>query len=403
MKRVISLLFIIDVLLLSFVKFKAVEDEGEMNANKSFVMSFIKESVDDDENILISPYSVELALRMLMDGASGKTKEELMSVLGERVVSDVTSEKVLVSNGLFIKDVYENGIRSEFKNNILSNYGGEVLVDSFKTPDVINNWAKERTNGMIPEIMESVNPEFVLGIANALALDLEWYMPFSCESTRKGLFTRRDGSQYNVSMMHDNYDTEAYGYFDNKQEIGIVIPYNEVDGKEYEYIGILPNEDIKEYIDSFDLKRLLKTKKSASSDVQVFLSMPKFSYDYTLIDFKNILENMGLHKMFSESEAEFYNIISKDSLVRNNLDNLYVGEGIHKTHINLNEKGTKAAAVTFFGLFGNSALGENKYKSVYITFDRPFIYLIREVSSNEILFFGIVNEPNEWEGITCNE
>ena len=107
--------------------------------------------------------------------------------------------------------------------------------------------------------------------------------------------------------------------------------------------------------------------------------------------------------MFSESEAEFYNIISKDSLVRNNLDNLYVGEGIHKTHINLNEKGTKAAAVTFFGLFGNSALVENKYKSVYITFDRPFIYLIREVSSNEILFFGVVNEPNEWEGITCNE
>ena len=83
--------------------------------------------------------------------------------------------------------------------------------------------------------------------------------------------------------------------------------------------------------------------------------------------------------------------------------NVYVGEAIHKTHIELNEVGTKAAAITYFGMFKNSALIEpNEYETIDINFNKPFIYMIREASTKEILFFGTVYEPNIWKGSTCN-
>ena len=82
--------------------------------------------------------------------------------------------------------------------------------------------------------------------------------------------------------------------------------------------------------------------------------------------------------------------------------NVYVGEAIHKTHIDLNEKGTKAAAITYFGMFKNSAMiEEEKYDTIDIKFNKPFIYMIREINTKEILFFGTVYESNIWKGTTC--
>ena len=404
MKRVIIVLLIIDILLISFVKFDVIDVYVEAH-NDDFGMSFVRKSINSNEgNILVSPYSVELALRMLMEGASGSTKSELLNVLNERTVNDVTSSRVLISNGLFIKDKYRKGIDDKYVSNILNSYGGEVLIDEFRDPHVINEWVDERTNHMIPGILDSVDPSFVLGLANAIALDLEWYMPFSCESTKKGTFTKNDGSTYNVSMMHDVFNDDYYGYFDNESEKGIVLPYGLVDEKKYEFVGIIPDEDINSYVKKMDLERILKSKKMASEDVYVHLSLPRFSYDYSLDDFASVIKSMGINKVFDKNDAEFYKIISKENLERNGWENLYIGQAIHKTHIDLNEKGTKAAAVTFFGLFAtSSAMINEKNKDVYITFDKPFIYLIREVESNEILFFGVVNEPDAWEGSTCDE
>ena len=83
-------------------------------------------------------------------------------------------------------------------------------------------------------------------------------------------------------------------------------------------------------------------------------------------------------------------------------ENVYVGEAVHKTRIELNEKGTKAAAVTYFGMFKNAMEIENDYEEVDIKFNKPFIYLIREKNTSELLFFGTVFEPNKWEGMTCS-
>ena len=83
------------------------------------------------------------------------------------------------------------------------------------------------------------------------------------------------------------------------------------------------------------------------------------------------------------------------------IDNLYVGEAIHKTHIDLNEKGTKAAAITYFGMFKNTSIIIEK-ENIEIEFNRPFIYIIKDSKTNEMLFFGVVYEPNKWNGSTCS-
>ena len=84
----------------------------------------------------------------------------------------------------------------------------------------------------------------------------------------------------------------------------------------------------------------------------------------------------------------------------NEIPNLYVGEAIHKTHIDLNEKGTKAAAVTYFGMYKATSVMKQPER-VKVTFDKPFMYMIRDSKTKEILFFGTVYEPNKWNGSTC--
>ena len=83
-------------------------------------------------------------------------------------------------------------------------------------------------------------------------------------------------------------------------------------------------------------------------------------------------------------------------------ENVYVGEAVHKTKIELNEMGTKAAAVTYFGMFKATAMLEKDYEEINIKFNKPFVYMIRESNTGELLFFGTVFEPNEWKGTTCS-
>ena len=117
-----------------------------------------------------------------------------------------------------------------------------------------------------------------------------------------------------------------------------------------------------------------------------------------MTDFKEILISLGIKDAFDKDLADFTNIMPRNEEIRN----LYVGEAIHKTHIDLNEKGTKAAAVTYFGMYKSSGIAKEKEK-VSIVFNKPFIYMIIDHKTDELLFFGTVYEPNKWQGKTCKE
>ena len=406
----IALLLIVLVLLLSifYSVYRIIKnsEEGRVEiVDSDFSYNMIKQVNKNykNTNYLISPYSIEVALSMVREGADSATLDELNSIVPKRKIEDIRiNNRINVANALFIKDTYKNSIKLDFKDRMNRNYDSEILIDNFKTPKVINDWAKEKTNGTIDKVMDNISSDFVLGIANAVCLDVEWKYPFECNKTKKETFNDNN-KKFDVVMMNNSFKSDVY-YFDSDYEEGIILPYNQYDkntGKvlsdnesDLVFIGIIPKSDINTYISSIDktkLEEIYNKKKEASSDLVVNLKIPRFSYSFDYADFIDGLKEVGLRKMFTPT-ADFSNISNMD---------LYIDQAIHKTFIELNEKGTKASAVSYLGFTKNSIeMDENE---VNITFDRPFIYIIKY--KDEIVFFGVVYEPERWTNstITCNK
>ena len=348
-------------------------------------------------NYLLSPYNIEIALNMLRDGADGNTKTELDKVLGNRTINNIiVKNKISVANAIFIKNKFKNDVIDSYYNILKTKYNSDLIYDDFVTPNKINNWVNDKTSGMIKKVLDNISPDFVMGLASALAIDVKWQSEFDCSLTNKQDFTKIDNKIIDAEMMHESYKYGAQ-YIKTEDATGIIIPYRKEweENTELEFVGILPNKDVDTYINGLTkdkLNNLFKNTKSASSSYHINLSLPRFTYDYSEEEFKEILIKMGIKDAFTSS-ANFKKMINQD---------VYVGTAIHKTHIDLNEKGTKAAAITFFGLDGAMAI-EEKYETVNVIFNKPFVYMIRERNTGEILFFGTVYEPNIWNGNTCSE
>ncbi len=393
---IILLLLFAGFLGVYYLNINRVEKGSEEDSTLNFTTNIIRKSFKE-ENFLISPYSIEIALNMLKEGAQGKTKEELEKVLVTRELS-VNNNNVKIANALFIKSLYSKIIEKDFKNKLQNKYNSEILYDEFKNPNIINNWVNKKTNGMIEKLFDEMTPDFILGLANAIAIDTKWTQQFECSNTTSEKFVKSTGKKINVEMMHNNYTYNAKYLIDNELE-GVILPYEE----ELEFIGILPNESLENFIKKIDIDTLNKKIDDfveATNKIRLSLSMPRFSYNYDLSDFKEILISMGINSAFDLETANFNSIITKNNMIKNGINNIYISDAIHKTYIDLNEKGTKAAAVTYFGLKVGSAMLDN-YKEVKIEFNRPFIYMIRDKKSKEILFFGSVYEPNVWKSSTC--
>ena len=355
-------------------------------------------ALSNNSNYLISPYNIEVALNMLREGAMDNTKDEIDKVIGNRKINDVSiKDKVNVANGVFIKNKYQNDIKTSFTNDLKTKYNAEIIYDEYDTPNVINDWVKKNTNEMIDKILDDMSPDFVLGLASALAIDVKWNIPFKCYDTISEKFTKVDNTEMNVEMMHNTY-TYGVKYFKNDEALGIILPYQKEENSDnqLEFIGILPSNGVNEYISSLSNEKInsLFDNTIASSDkLHINLSLPRFTYDYEVSELSNVLKNMGINDAFDEDLANFKKMIDIK-------DNVYVTTAIHKTKIELSEEGTKAAAVTYFGVEASGMIPQ-EYDSVDIKFNKPFVYMIREKNTGEILFFGIVFEPNKWEGSTC--
>ena len=352
-----------------------------------------------NKNYLISPYNIEIALNMLREGADGNTKDEIDKVIGNRTINDVSvKDKISIANAIFIKDIYKNDVKKDFINTLETKYQSEVLYDKFQNPSVINNWVKEKTNGMIEKVVDQISDDYVMGLASALALDVKWLNSFECNKTTSEEFIKIDNNKMNVEMMHQQYTSNAK-YIKNDEVDGIILPYDiEESGKELEFVALLPNTSVNDYINNLTsdkLNSLFNNPVLAKNNLHINLSLPRFTYDYEVNDFIGVLEKMGINDAFNPSKANFKKMIEID-------ENVYVGEAVHKTKIELNEKGTKAAAVTYFGMYKNSAAIDNNFEEINIKFNKPFVYMIREKNTGEILFFGTVFEPNKWEKTTCS-
>lgn len=364
-------------------------------------------------NYLISPYSIEIALNMLKEGSANDTYQELDHLLPQRDISFSTIKKRLgIANSIFLKDIYEDYIEDYFMNTLKEKYHAEVILDAFRTPRKINRWVKTNTYEMIDKILDEMDKDFVLGLANAIAIDVEWETPFDCGNTTEEVFTKSNLEKLNVEMMHSLVENHAE-YFEIENAKGIILPYENYnldgestskDGIQLEFVGILPDQNAFDYIENLTVEELQGIDshlEEVNRDFHVRLSLPRFHYEFELQKFKEVLMSMGIASVFDEEKADFSNIISKENQRKAHIENLYVGSAVHKTYIDLNEKGTKAAAITYFGVFKSTAIMEEP-KIVDLNFNHSFVYMIRDHKTKEILFFGVVNEPNSWSHSTCS-
>ncbi len=395
---------------------KEPEKEPSVYTDTDFNLKFVK-TVNSTQsgNYLVSPYSVEIALQMLKEGANGETAEQIGKVIGNRKINNVAiPNRIGVANALFIKDVYKDYITTGYVDKLKENYDAEVLYDKFATPDVINNWAKEKTNGMIDNVLDDISKDFVLGIADALAIDVDWASQFECNRTNSQNFTKENGLTMKTEMMHNSFEYNA-SYFETENAKGVILPYatydengEEIytkDGNQLEFIAILPNDKASKYVDNLtidELKAIDANKQSAGSNLEIDLALPRFAYSFDLKEFGSVLRAMGINDVFNPEKADLTNLMTVDNMAKIGTDRLYVSKSVHKTYIDLNEKGTKAAAVTFFGIEKNAAVSPHEKKVVKIEFNKSFVYMIRDVKTKELLFFGVVNEPNVWKGTTCS-
>ena len=348
------------------------------------------------ENTLVSPLSVLGALAMTANGAKGETREEMETVLGMD-----TEELNLYFSGLMPEeDKTEKGPRFHLANSVWFRDGGGFEADGefletvekyygagvFEAPfdgstlREINNWVKENTDGMIPEILDRIPPDAVMYLVNALAFDGEWTEPYKEHLVDPGTFTREDGTQTEAVFMRSRENL----YLESDFAVGFVKPYK---GGKYAFAALLPKEGftVSDCIVSLDGKKLTELLASASV-TPVEAALPKFETGSSL-ELSRVLSVMGMPTAFDPVNADFSGLGTGAG------QNLYISRVLHKTFISVAEQGTKAGAATVVEMAKNAALPLEEPKRVIL--DRPFVYMLIDCETNVPFFLGALTDVGE--------
>lgn len=344
-----------------------------------------------DENVLISPLSIQLALAMTANGAAGKTKAEMEALLGGDIKLEALNEylytyvnslpsgekcKLQIANSIWFRD---NENRLQVEQDFLQRNADYYGAHAYKTPfdeqtlKDINSWVEDHTDGMIDKILDRIDDDAVMYLINALVFDARWQNVYDKSAIYKGTFTNIKGEEVSVEMMH----SEEMTYLQDSLATGFMKPYQ--DGK-YSFAAMLPNEgvDIYDYISGLTSEGLLETLNKAQSGT-VIATLPKFSYEYEL-SMNDTLKKLGMPTAFDGMSADF------SRMAHSSRGNIYIGDVLHKTFIAVDELGTKAGAVTKVEMRDECAL----VTEWVVTLDRPFVYMIIDNETNLPVFIGTV-------------
>ncbi len=359
-----------------------------------FGLRVLQNLQDKGKNILVSPVSIFNALAITANGAKGETLAQFESVLGASVKKCnsyiKTFNNILPSgdryrlanaNSIWIDERKSFKTEPGFIKKIQDLYGASIFISKFskKTASEINNWVNQNTDGMVTEIIKEVPDNVRMYLINALAFDAGWQDTYYKESVKGGIFKKEDGTKQEVSFM---YSKEGI-YLEDKNTTGFIKYYADF---KYAFIALLPDKgtSMEEYIKEFNtesFKNLIKNKRMA----RVNTAVPKFKSGY-MACLKKTLKQMGLTKAFDYVMADFTGI---GNTLNNNL---YIDNVLHKTFIEVCEKGTRAGVAAGVVMAVRSASVHKEVKTVYL--DRPFIYIIADCSTWLPLFAGVMHEIN---------
>ena len=360
-----------------------------------FAVRLFKAANENGENTLISPLSVMCALAMTVNGAKGETREQMEAALGMSAeelnfylcsyvnnLPQGDKYKLKLANSIWLRDDERFTVNRDFLQTNADFYGADIYKTPFDKQTVrdINNWVKDKTDKMIPKVIDSIPADALMYLINALAFEAEWANLYEKEQVEKGEFTLEDGTKQKVELM---YATEGK-YLQDESATGFIKYYN---GYKYAFVALLPNEgvSVSDYIATLDgesLSALLSGAESAT----VKTAIPKFETEYGT-EMSEVLQSMGMIDAFDVGDADFSGIGSSTD------GNIYIGSVIHKTHIQVGERGTKAGAVTVIEMKANSAAPPDEIKQVYL--DRPFVYMLIDCENNVPFFIGTLMDVNK--------
>ncbi len=339
--------------------------------------------LDRRENVLVSPLSVITALSMLGNGAAGQTLRDMENFLApdmsrqdfnqalSRLLYELKSDgedRFTTADSIWVPE--RKGLKQDFIDENRGLFGAEVREEPFsdETVRLINDWVNEHTEGMIPEIIESVEAEAGLYLIDALAFIGRWESPFTKNDVAEETFTDIDGNRARVQMMSGTERT----YIHADGVSGFVKRYRDT---RFAFCAFLPDDPsaFDSFLQNLSAEALLRLM-DAARDRDVEIKLPKFDVDYATI-LNMPLKDMNIGEAFTEN-ADFSNMSD---------DPVTLGDVIHKTHITVDEEGTRAAAVTAIMAKGAFGFGQEKPR-VYL--DRPFVYALFDMNAAVPIFIG---------------
>lgn len=373
-----------------------LEDLGEYNPIVAeFALNLFKACNEKGKNTLISPVSVLSALAMTYNGADGRTYEQMEKVFG-MAADDINlyfhsymnklpqskNYKLSLANSIWFTDDERFTVNKDFLQTNGDYYGADIYKVPFnnKTCDEINDWIKDRTEGMIPKILDSIPSDAVMYLVNALAFEAEWAEVYYEDDVRDGVFTDEKGNKSDAEFMYGL----DYVYYEDEYATGFMKYYKDC---KYGFVALLPNEgvSVSEYMDTLSGENLYSMLANPVY-ATVHTSIPKFETDYD-VEMGKTLKEMGMIDAFDYKEANF------SRLGESKERNIFISRVLHKTYISVGEKGTKAGAATVVEMVNGSAI-EDPSDIKTVNLDRPFVYMIVDCENNIPLFIGTMMNIN---------
>jgi serine protease inhibitor len=345
-----------------------------------------------DHNVMISPLSVSMALSMALNGADGETKTAIRNALSfEGLTPDEINsiylnlvsalkkadDKVImkIANSIWIKKGFP--VLESFTKINHDFYDASVMNLEFNQAAIntINNWVSSNTNGKIPSIHDSISPEEIMFLINAIYFNGKWQIQFDPSKTTNSEFKLANGQGISVPMMKLK---EKFAWSQQNGYKVLKMPYGR--GK-FNMIILLPDEgsSLESIVPQFDRTKWEALLSSLDNSSEIDVWLPKFEYSWE-IELNQALSSLGMGIAFTD-KADFSKINSGYQLL--------ITKVRHKTYIKVNEEGTEAAAATSVGI-GVTSMPANPAE-FHVT--RPFLYVITEEDTGAMLFLGKVENP----------
>lgn len=335
------------------------------------------------ENVIFSPYSILALLTIAANASAGESREQIVKALGadsyESLLSDINrlqtklakTGQLSVANATLINASIADSIMPGYDEQLKKLFDGSLIVSKDMVSDV-NAWVEEKTDGQIGQIANESMKAMLACLINAILFDADWKDKYESDDIYEDDFTNADGTTSEVQML----SSTEWRYLENDFFTGFAKPYK----ANYSYVALLPKKAksktfLKRAIKELNISELLQNEKK----METIVKMPEFETAFEQ-DVTRICQNMGITEIFTPG-ADFSPMSSKW---------LKMDQIVHKAKVEVNRKGTKAAAVTM----GVIRLGcAPDFKNIrFVRLDRPFLYAVVHNETGLPVFSGMVNQ-----------